>query len=596
MDNIFIIYLIKVSAALAMFYALYMLCLRKDTFIKIRRFFFLFAIFFSLVFPFIKIQLSNQADTQLQIPSYWLSDIEFGQIVIQPAAESTISMWNIIPFVLIFFSIILGFRFIIQLLSILKLKTRHETEDLQTCKIIKIKDEKTSPFSFFKWIFVSSNKYGEEELDEIIAHEQVHVRQFHSIDVILFEILCICFWWNPFAWLLKKEMKINLEYLADEGVLEAGFDSKEYQYILLQVSNKSTGIPLINNFNVSQLKKRITMMNKKKTFTGKATKYLLAVPVVLVLLLGNAAQATPTELINSLVEETTFEGNQSPQKKGDIFTTVEQMPQFSGGEQEMLKFIAQNLKYPVEAQKSGIQGRVTIRFVVTKTGTISDIQVIRGIDPSCDKEAARVIKLMPKWNPGKQNGKEVDVFFTLPIIFKLSGGSKKIEPSSDKNEVAAVGYGTNSPSSSNDKSYIMVTEGETDEGNARVAFVNQTDTKSTSKSKPFTTVEQMPGFPGGEQAMQQYIGNNLKYPVEAQKEGIQGRVTTRFIVGADGSISDVTVLRGVSPELDAEAVRVIRAMPNWSPGKQNSKAVPVYFTMPIVYRLKKDDPKTETPQ
>ncbi len=101
------------------------------------------------------------------------------------------------------------------------------------------------------------------------------------------------------------------------------------------------------------------------------------------------------------------------------FVTVEQMPSFPGGEAEMQRFIADNLKYPVVAQESGIQGRVTIRFVVTKNGTISDVQVIRGIDPSCDREAVRVVKMMPKWIPGKQNGLNVPVYFTLPIVFRL---------------------------------------------------------------------------------------------------------------------------------------------------------------------------------
>lgn len=101
------------------------------------------------------------------------------------------------------------------------------------------------------------------------------------------------------------------------------------------------------------------------------------------------------------------------------FYTVEQMPGFPGGEAEMNKFISENLKYPIVAQESGIQGRVTIRFVVTKTGEISDVTVVRGIDPSCDKEAVRVVKSMPKWIPGKQNGLNVPVYFTLPIVFKL---------------------------------------------------------------------------------------------------------------------------------------------------------------------------------
>ncbi len=365
-------------------------------------------------------------------------------------------------------------------------------------------------------------------------------------------------------------MKINLEYLADEGVLIAGFDSKEYQYILLQVSNKSTGIPLINNFNVSQLKKRITMMNKRKTSIAKAVKYLLAIPIGSALLLGNAVQASSTDLINIITEETTFDGNQVPQKKGDVYTVVEEMPEYPGGESEMHKFIASNLKYPAEAQKDKAEGRVVVRFIVKSTGEIADVVTVRKTNALLDEEAIRVIKAMPDWTPGKQDGKAVDVYFTLPVVFKLKGSKNNTASSGNKDEVVVVGYGSK------------------EKANA---------TSMSDNSKPFITVEQMPMFPGGEKAMQEYIGNNLKYPEEAQKAGVQGgRVTIRFIVGADGSISDVNIIRGISPEADAEAARVIKAMPNWTPGKQNGQDVPVYFTLPIVYRLKKDEPKENMPQ
>ena len=195
-----------------------------------------------------------------------------------PAQQVSVIDWKLIAlFAIGAVSLIYALRFIMQLFCILKLKVGHDSEKLDTCCIVKIKDSKISPFSFFRWIFIGSQIDEEEKLKEIIAHEMVHVRQLHSVDVLLAEILCIFFWWNPFVWLLKKEIKINLEYLADEGVLKEGFSPKEYQYILLQVSSVNTGIPIINNFNVSQLKKRITMMNKNRTSLGKATKYLLLV-------------------------------------------------------------------------------------------------------------------------------------------------------------------------------------------------------------------------------------------------------------------------------------------------------------------------------
>jgi len=128
----------------------------------------------------------------------------------------------------------------------------------------------------------------------------------------------------------------------------------------------------------------------------------------------------------TLISQSLIEMNEQEEPKEPVpsvnekpFVTVEQMPIFPGGEREMQKFIAENLKYPIVAQESGIQGRITVRFIVTKTGEISDVTIIRGIDPSCDKEAIRLVKAMPKWIPGKQNGQNVPVYFTLPIVFRL---------------------------------------------------------------------------------------------------------------------------------------------------------------------------------
>lgn len=574
MDNTILIYLIKVSVALALFYGLYMLCLKRDTFFKLRRAYFFSAILFSLFFPVIAIEMPASSNTSVQIPTYWLSDIEVGSAVdAETSMEATMGIWSVVLVILAAVSAFYAVKFIIQLFSLVKLRVANETERLSTYRIIKMKDRRTSPFSFFNWIFINSDAHNPFELAEIIAHEQVHVNQYHSIDVVLSEILCICFWWNPFAWLLKKEIKLNLEYLADKGVLESGVDSKEYQYILLQVSNRSTGIPLINNFNVSQLKRRITMMNKKKSSIFTSIKYLLVIPVGMALLLGNAVQAT-TSLDNFSIDGITevMDGNQAPQKKGDVYVTVEQMPSFPGGLDAQQRFIADGLKYPVEAQAKGIQGRVTIRYVIKSTGEISDIEVIRGVDPLLDKEAIRIVKSMPKWEPGKQGGKAVDVYYTLPIVFRLAGGNTdKVKSGGKPNEIVVVGYGA-APEK-------------------EVGVASLKEGSPNDKMMPFITVEQMPSFPGGEQAMHEFISNNLKYPESAQKNGIQGRVTVRFIVRSTGEISDVSVIRGIEPDMDKEAARTVRSMPKWTPGKQNGQAVDVYFTLPIVYKLKKDEKK-----
>ncbi|GAB6009184.1 TonB family protein [Dysgonomonas reticulitermitis] len=553
MDNTIILYLIKASISIAIFYGVYMLCLRADTFLRLRRFYFLFAIIFSLIFPTFNIEIPIKDQAPAQIPTFWLSDFYITPEIQEQTQSSPVNIQNIILTGICIISAFCVIKFIIQLLSIIKLRSGCESEKIQKYRIVKMKTNQLSPFSFFNWIFVNTEDSDTHRLKEIIAHEQAHVRQYHSIDNLTAELLCAFFWWNPFAWLIKKEIKINLEYLADQEVLNRGYNLKEYQYILLQVSNKNTGFSLINNFNISQLKKRITMMNKKKSSIAASLKYLLIVPIGAILLLGNAVQASP-----DLIKAATDELFDRPQNQ------VDQLPSFPGGIDEMNKFIRDNLRYPVTAQEAGTQGRILVSFIVKSTGEISNISVIEKADPALDKEAVRVIKSMPKWIPAKLNGNNVDASYAIPIIFKLSGSQKFIIGDPDKNTIVVVGYG----------SEITVSE------------VKKGDPKDTKK--PFITVEQMPTFPGGEAEMQKFVRENLKYPVTAQKAGIQGRVTLRFIVGDDGTITNVTVIRGIDPDCDAEAVRVVSGMPKWIPGKQNGIAVPVYFNLPIQFRLKDD--------
>lgn len=235
------------------------------------------------------------------------------------------------------------------------------------------------------------------------------------------------------------------------------------------------------------------------------------------------------------------------------FTIFEQMPYYPRGQKEMMKFISDNLRYPEEAVKEGIEGRVFVKFVVKKDGNISDVEVFRGLDPSCDKEAVRVVKLMPKWVPGIQNGKVADVYYTLPIVFKLP-----------KEEIDAVDIA------------------ELQEHKVVVA-------EPSDREKPFVIVEQMPQYPGGQEEMMKFISDNLKYPEAAVKEGIEGRVILRFVVRKDGNVSDVEVLRGLDPSCDKEAVRVIKSMPKWVPGRQNGQAVDVYFTLPVRFKLTREE-------
>ena len=226
----------------------------------------------------------------------------------------------------------------------------------------------------------------------------------------------------------------------------------------------------------------------------------------------------------------------------EVFLIVDKMPEFPGGELEFRRFIANAIKYPVEAQMNGIMGKVFVSCVVDKDGSLSDIQVVKSVNPLLDNEAVRVVRTSPKWKPGLSNGKPVRVSFTFPVSFVLVfdepvGSIKNIH----KNKLDSV--------------------------------------------EVFSIVEQMPEFPGGEKALRKFIADNLRYPRVAIDSGIMGKVYVTFTVEKDGSVSNPIVIRGVDPDLDREAIRLIRSLPKWTPGKQNGKPVRVSYTVPVSFLL-----------
>lgn len=453
MDGVIVAYLVKVSVSLALFYGVYMLCLKGDTFLRLRRFFFLFVIFFSLFFPLISLEIPvvDDQDATMQLPTYWLSEIIISPVVTESDSSGVVLELAPLALCILFIvSVFFVIRLVVQLASVIKLRLGNKVQKMIDFHVVTVEKEDVSPFSFFNWIFINGQSQDTGAIDKILMHEYEHVRQRHSIDILIVEFLCVLFWWNPFAWLLRQEVKANLEYLADQGVLNAGIDLKQYQYALLKVSCDNAGVPLGNNFNVSQLKKRISMMNRERSSLILSFKYLLIIPAAGILLLGNAVQATssivdipiPSEILASATEERdnkvslalpdVMESDSKPEvlakpaKGGEKkavrkpFDRVELMPRFPDGEKGMQTYITNNLKYPASAIEKQVSGRVTVRFVVEEDGSLKDVMVVRGIDPDCDSEAIRVVESMPKWVPGQMKDEKVATSFTLPIYFRLS--------------------------------------------------------------------------------------------------------------------------------------------------------------------------------
>jgi len=458
-------YFLKINIGIALFYAFYRLFFYRDTFFQWRRYALLSFLVISLFYPLMNIQdWVKEQEPINQIATIYAQTI-LPDVVIKPENSNkwTEIITNIVPCVYYSGVIFLFLRFIVQLFSICILALRSKRAKINGITV-RIPVKSSAPFSFFRWIFISPELHTEKEAKEILVHEETHVQQMHSIDVILSEIITILCWINPFVWLLKREIRNNLEYMADDNVILSGHDTKSYQYHLLGLANQKAAANLYNSFNVLPLKNRITMMNKKRTKNIGKTKYAMFIPLAALLMLVSNIEAV-ARITSKLTKEfdvsltknestpetasyapapITHETDSAKPKKNNIFTAVEEMPRYPGGEQALLRFIVTNLKYPVEAKNAREEGKVYVRFTVNENGYAEDPTIMRSVSPSLDNEAKRIISTMPKWIPGKQKGKNVSVYYVVPILFMLNGSTVNFpKDTSNKYEVIVTDNKTN---------------------------------------------------------------------------------------------------------------------------------------------------------
>ena len=252
------------------------------------------------------------------------------------------------------------------------------------------------PFSWMNHIVISEKDY-EENAENILLHEQAHIACKHSWDVVWLSLVEVLQWFNPFVWMLSKEMQDLHEYEADLCVLRKGINARDYQLLIIKKAVGSGSYTFANSFNHSSLKKRITMMIKEKSNPWARLKYLYILPIVAICMIACTQSAKSTM----------------------SYEEVEVKPEYPGGMGELGKLLNSNLKYPLIPFENGVQGEVLVQFVVDKEGNVEEVTVFKGVDPHLDAEALRVIKMMPKWKPGKHEGKEVNVKCTIPVGFRL---------------------------------------------------------------------------------------------------------------------------------------------------------------------------------
>lgn len=474
------IYLIKINVALMLLYGFYRLTVSRDTFFGLRRLTLWLIYAVVLMVPALNLEYWVR-DTPTMVSMANVYADTFYPVVVVKAQASGITWMDMLLGIYWVGVAVLSLRLVWQLFSIIRLVVISRKQEVEGITVHLLKGD-GSPFSFFRWVFMYPSTLEGRQLHEVMVHECTHVSGLHSLDTLFSELFSIACWFNPFAWLMKQEVRMNLEYLADESVLSDGNARKSYQYHLLGLAyrqpNESTKIA--NNFNLLPLKKRIKMMNKRRTSEIGKAKYFLFAPLAGVLLMvsniesvareigeqipevaevqqkaelalnTDVAVANPmakdaVEMMNPAeaeemeadkaaeaaliaVEQAKQAAEEKVKTKPQTDTTKkknswdcipETMPYFPGGNVLMLKYLADNIKYPASAVKAKKQGRVIVGFIVQKDGSITHAKIVRSIDPELDAEALRVVKGMPKWTPGTQLGKPVSVKYALPVKFSL---------------------------------------------------------------------------------------------------------------------------------------------------------------------------------
>jgi TonB family protein len=452
----FWMYQVRVAIALLVFYLMYQLLFSYRKHFVFNRLYLAFSMALSFLLPFITFTIVREA-----APSFVILEDSTLQIVTD-VSQSAEPLFD--PF---------QFSLVVYLFGLLYFLVRLITGHLRALYIIKkchkrrinnqlvsVTPEEIHPFAFYNKVVVPDKALTDKALPLILRHERIHIREHHWMDNLMSEIICALQWFNPFSWLLKNALKTNLEFRADEKTSTPS-EAETYQIALVSMASHRGIGTFLTALNSSNLKKRITMMKKKTEFRYAWMGKLAILPLLAILVTGLSKREysyttiSPTPETLPQVKQTTLSDNlgeilmrlpadtdwdqaakekatvQDHELKGSILTNTpgfqpsDQMPVFPGGEEALKDFISKNIRYPRIALENGIQGKVSVSFIVSQTGSVKDARVVNGVDPSLDKEALRVINSMPAWKPGRKDGHPVDVSYTVPVNFELPPDTKR---------------------------------------------------------------------------------------------------------------------------------------------------------------------------
>ena len=529
----FFVYIVKSAVCLAVFYLFYRLLLSRETFHRFNRVALLGILILSCAIPFAEVTMKEPMEVSQHLLTWeeLLLMADLNQTVAVEAAPVSAITWREVLLMVYLLGIVFFFLRNLWSLSRMLRLIKGSTLVRQENGITLITHQKEiAPFSWMKFVVISEKDL-KENGEEILTHEYAHIRKRHSIDLLIADI-CIFFqWFNPASWLLKQELQNIHEFEADECVIAQGIDAKKYQLLLIKKAVGTRLYSMANSFNHSSLKKRITMMLKKKSNPWARLKYLYVLPLAAIAV---AAFARPE--ISSELDEI------SAVKVNDL-TAIMKTEEVKSPENHPAKEIKVQGQVLEKSTNAPVVGANVI-IKGTTSGTITDLD-------------GNFVITMPV-------GATLNISYIDMKMKELVVTEKLIEEQ---------------------KSLKVYLEGKVSVGKDEVVVVGYGGVGAPNENPVFQVVEEMPEFPGGMGECLKFLGKNIKYPVESQQAGVQGKVIVQFVVEKDGSISNPKVVRSIDPDLDGEAIRVISIMPKWKPGMQRGQSVRVKYTVPVTFRL-----------
>lgn len=419
----FLLYIARAGLYLAVFYAFYLLVMRRTTFFRLNRVLLLAGSYLCLLLPLIRIGTVSSPIAAGELT------MVAGEMSPSPNAISASHFpWKEIVLGLYLFGVAVTLLFYgISAWKMRRVFKKGEAVERDGCRLILL-EESAPSFNWGRKVVMSRQDL--QQTPAVFTHERMHILCRHSLDLMLFLPVQLLLWWNPLVWITREELRLVHEYEADERVIQKGIDATQYQLLLVRKAVGEQRFSLASGFQHAKLKNRIAMMLKPTTAGWMRWSYLALIPVLATFMFAcnpkkstkvppPAAESEVPEALESLVTKAVPD---SVQKKDAVpFAEVNVKPTFNGeAANEFSKWVNSQLKYPEQAVKDKVQGRVTMRFTIDVDGSVRDVKVLRGIRKDLDDAAVKVVSASPKWEPGKdQEGNKVPVTFVFPVIFQL---------------------------------------------------------------------------------------------------------------------------------------------------------------------------------